>query len=99
MGITHTADAIIALITSEELDQLGQLMVKQLKNRWGDISYYRRFVVGITRGKMKLHNLEENAQSNVQNEPDLDDNDQSGFAKATRLRGKKRLEVGDGVLT
>lgn len=68
MGITHTADAIFALITSEELEQMGQLMIKQLKNRWGDLSYYRRFVIGVDRSKMKLYNLEDKAQNNVQSE-------------------------------
>jgi hypothetical protein len=71
MGITHTADAIFALITSEELENLGQLMIKQLKNRWGDLNYYRRFVIGIDRSRMKLYNLEEGAQKNVQSEPTL----------------------------
>ena len=68
MGIVHTADAMFALITSEELEELGQLMIKQLKNRWGDLSYYRRFVVGIDRSKMKIFNLEAQAQTNIQNE-------------------------------
>lgn len=68
MGITHTADAIFALITSEELESMGQLMIKQLKNRWGDLSYYRRFVIGVDRSRMKLFNLEENAQNNIQTE-------------------------------
>ena len=62
MGITHTADCIIGLITTEELDGLGQLMMKQLKNRWNDLSYYRRFVVGIDRSKMQIYDLEESAQ-------------------------------------
>jgi replicative DNA helicase len=69
MGITHTADCILGLITSEDLDSLGQLMIKQLKNRWGDLSYYRRFVVGIDRSKMKLYDLEDNAQRNVGPDP------------------------------
>jgi hypothetical protein len=43
-------------------------MIKQLKNRWGDISYYKRFVVGIDRSKMKLYDLEEGAQAKVQSE-------------------------------
>lgn len=68
MGITHTADAIFALITSEDLESRGQLMIKQLKNRWGDIGYYRRFVVGIDRSRMKLYDLEDNAQSDIQDE-------------------------------
>ena len=65
MGITHTADCILGLVTSEALDELGQLMIKQLKNRWGDIGYYRRFLVGIDRSKMKIYELEESAQKNI----------------------------------
>jgi len=65
MGITHTADCILALITSEQLDELDQLCIKQLKNRWGDLSHNRRFNVGIDRAKMKIYNLEQSAQSNV----------------------------------
>jgi hypothetical protein len=65
MGITHTADCILGLVTSEQLDELGQLMLKQLKNRWGDISWYRRFLVGIDRAKMKIYELEESAQNNI----------------------------------
>lgn len=66
MGIVHTADCILALITSEELEGQDKLMIKQLKNRWGDLGYYRRFVVGITRGKMQLRDCD---QENVANEP------------------------------
>lgn len=65
MGITHTADCILGLITSEELDNLGQLMIKQLKNRWGDLGYYRRFVVGIDRSKMQIYDLENSAQNGI----------------------------------
>lgn len=65
MGITHTADCILGLITTEELDNLGQLMIKQLKNRWGDLSYYRRFVVGIDRSKMQIYDLEDSAQNGI----------------------------------
>ena len=65
MGITHTADCILGLISSEELDNLGQLMIKQLKNRWGDLGYYRRFVVGIDRSKMQIYDLEPGAQQTI----------------------------------
>ena len=65
MGITHTADMIIGLITTEELDNLGQLMMKQLKNRWGALDYYRRFVVGIDRSKMQIFDLEDSAQRGI----------------------------------
>ena len=66
MGITHTADCILGLVTSEQLDELGQLMIKQLKNRWGDLGHYRRFLVGIDRAKMKIFNLEESAQRDIE---------------------------------
>ena len=65
MGITHTADCILGLVTTEELDNLGQLMIKQLKNRWGDLGYYRRFVVGIDRAKMQIYDLEDTAQKGM----------------------------------
>lgn len=84
MGITHTADCILALVTSEQLDELGQLMLKQLKNRWGDISWYRRFLVGIDRAKMKIYELEESAQNNI----NLDDS--SGGSS-----GKKKQSYDD----
>lgn len=97
MGITHTADAIFALITNEELDSMKQLMVKQLKNRWGDLSYYRRFVVGLDKSRMKLYNTEESAQKNVINEvsakkKDDDENstlmDQTTFGEAWNREDK-----------
>jgi len=68
MGVTHTADAIFALITNEELESMKQLMVKQLKNRWGDLSNYRRFVVGLDKSRMKLNNTEESAQKSISSE-------------------------------
>jgi len=68
MGIAHTADCILGLISSEELESLNQIMIKQLKNRWGDLSFYRRFVVGINRAKMRIFDLEENAQGDINNE-------------------------------
>lgn len=58
MGITHTADAIFALITSEDLENSKQLMIKQLKNRWGDLNNFRKFVVGLDKARMKLYNAE-----------------------------------------
>lgn len=66
MGITHTADCILALITSEELEAMGQLMIKQLKNRWGDLGYYRKFVIGIDRSQMKLFNADQSTQTTVE---------------------------------
>jgi replicative DNA helicase len=112
MGITHTADAIFALITSEDLESRGQLMIKQLKNRWGDLGYYRRFVVGIDRARMKLFDLEDKAQLDVQNDiqknvgapqpqKSSDDTslfDKTSFGMSVNDKRKKIFET-DGELT
>lgn len=68
-GLPATADFMAALITSEDLESMGQLMVKQLKNRWGDISNPKRFVVGIDRSKMRLYDAEASAQENLTGGP------------------------------
>jgi hypothetical protein len=64
-GLPATADFMFALITSEELEQLNQIMVKQLKNRYGDPSMNKKFVIGIDKAKMKLYDVEANAQKIV----------------------------------
>ena len=64
-GLPATADLMFALISSEELEELGQLMVKQLKNRYNDPTYYKRFTVGIDRSKMKLYDIEQSAQIGI----------------------------------
>jgi len=53
---------MFALISSEELEELGQIMVKQLKNRYNDPTYYKRFTIGIDRAKMRLYDIEQSAQ-------------------------------------
>jgi hypothetical protein len=53
------------LIVTEELDQINQIMVKQLKNRYGDPGLYKRFMVGIDRSKMRLYDVEQQAQEDV----------------------------------
>jgi hypothetical protein len=64
-GLPATADFMFALISTEDLEKLGQIMVKQLKNRYNDPSLNKRFVVGIDRSKMKLYDVEENAQTEI----------------------------------
>jgi hypothetical protein len=56
---------MFALISTEELEQLNQIMVKQLKNRFGDPNHFKRFVVGIDRAKMKLYDVEDSAQKDI----------------------------------
>ena len=64
-GLPATADLMFALISTEELEQLGQIMVKQLKNRYNDLSMNKRFVVGIDRAKMRLYDCEQSAQNDI----------------------------------
>jgi archaellum biogenesis ATPase FlaH len=64
-GLPATADMMFALISSEELEALGQIMVKQLKNRYSDPTTHKRFVLGIDRSKMKLYDVEQGAQDGI----------------------------------
>ena len=64
-GLPATADLMFALISSEELEGMGQIMVKQLKNRYNDPNYYKRFNLGIDRSKMRLFDIEQSAQDGI----------------------------------
>jgi len=64
-GLPATADLMFALISTEELEQLSQIMVKQLKNRYNDPTIYKRFIVGIDRAKMRLYDCEQTAQNDI----------------------------------
>ena len=56
---------MFALISSDELEGLGQIMVKQLKNRYNDVNFFKRFVIGIDRAKMRLYDCEQSAQDDI----------------------------------
>ena len=64
-GLPATADFMFALISTEELQQLNQIMVKQLKNRYGDPNFNKKFVIGVDRAKMKLYDAEASAQVDI----------------------------------
>lgn len=64
-GLPATADFMFALISTEELEQLNQIMVKQLKNRYGDPNNYKKFVIGVDRSKMRLYDAEQSAQVDI----------------------------------
>jgi len=84
-GLPATADLMFALISNDELSSLGQIMVKQLKNRYNDPNVDKRFVVGVDRSKMKLYDVDESQQ-------DLVDDDVPVFDKSTsgeKLKGIK----------
>ena len=64
-GLPATADFMFALISTDELEELGQIMVKQLKNRYNDPTIFKRFIVGIDRAKMRLYDCEQTAQTDM----------------------------------
>jgi len=81
-GLPATADLMFALISTEELEALNQILVKQLKNRYNDPTVRKRFVVGIDRAKMRLYDCEQNAQQDmVDNGSGKDYNDKEENAK------------------
>ena len=83
-GLPATADLMFALISTEELESLNQILVKQLKNRYNDPTIHKRFVVGIDRAKMRLYDCEQKAQEDiVDNTSETEyDEDKSKFKKS-----------------
>ena len=102
-GLPATADFMFGLISTEELEGLGQLMVKQLKNRWGDTNYFKRFIIGIDRSKMKLFDAEDSAQDLVNDgqsnqktdsKPSWGNKDSGDKDNVTSFRNKKKPDFG-----
>jgi archaellum biogenesis ATPase FlaH len=97
-GLPATADFMIALVSTEELQDLNQIMVKQLKNRYNDPTINKRFVVGVDRTKMRLYDLEENAQKGLvqENKPIMDNthfgeriNEDDSMKWMTKVAGRR----------
>jgi len=91
-GLPATADFMFALISTEELEQLNQLMIKQLKNRYNDPTQNKRFMIGIDRAKMKLFDLEQSAQQGLADTGKSDDNssgEEFNFTKFFKAQPKK----------
>lgn len=86
-GLPATADFMFALISTEDLEQLGQIMVKQLKNRYSSTDKYKRFVLGIDREKMRLYDCEQNAQKDI-----LDSGKDDEFVYADEPKVKKSFD-------
>ena len=82
-GLPATADLMFALISTEELECLNQILVKQLKNRYNDPTIYKRFVIGIDRAKMRLYDCEQSAQNDL-----IDTNQEEGYTKDDKLKPK-----------
>ena len=80
-GLPATADFMFALMSNEELEQLGQMKVKQLKNRYNDPAMNRSFIVGVDRAKMKLYDVENTAQNIVDKGTQVENNDKDPYDK------------------
>ena len=86
-GLPATADLMFALISTEELEGLNQLMVKQLKNRYNDPTIFKRFVIGIDRAKMRLYDCEQKAQEDI-----LDNGQEEEYNKDEKVSKKTFAE-------
>jgi replicative DNA helicase len=92
-GLPATADLMFALISTEELEELNQIMVKQLKNRFNDPTTNKRFVIGVDRAKMKLYDVEQSAQSDIMDSGQKDDGpafDKTDFGRRERNQQPSR---------
>jgi replicative DNA helicase len=94
-GLPATADFMFALVSNEELEGLNQIIVKQLKNRYNDPGFYKRFVVGIDRAKMKLYDVEASAQTGLADAGQDKDDDTPMFDKSNFGR-RQKAESFDG---
>jgi replicative DNA helicase len=83
VGIVYTADLIFAMISTEELEQMGQMMFKQMKNRYADVNKFKKFVVGIDRSKMKFYDVDQSAQKDI-----LDNGQEEEYNEESDLKKK-----------
>ena len=81
-GLPATADLMFALVSTEDMETLNQIMVKQLKNRYNDPTMNKRFVVGIDRAKMRLYDCEQSAQDNILDDVEVVEYNKSEESKA-----------------
>jgi len=86
-GLPATADLMFALISTEDLEGLNQLMVKQLKNRYNDPTIFKRFVIGVDRAKMRLYDCEQKAQEDI-----LDNGQEEEYNKDEKVSKKSFAE-------
>lgn len=90
IGLPQTVDFMFALISTEELEGMNQIMVKQLKNRYNDLNYYKRFMIGVDRARMKLFEVENSAQNGIA-DSGKDDGpvfDKTSFGKRMKTAGE-----------
>lgn len=88
-GVVACVDTMVALIKTDELEQLDQVMFKQIRNRDNDVSMYRRFVVGVDKNKMRLYDVEQNAQVDA-----LDDDSNESYTDKDDKKQKNKDKFG-----
>ena len=91
-GLPATADLMFALISTEELEGLNQILVKQLKNRYNDPTMNKRFVVGIDRAKMRLYDCEQSAQEDLHDNDNVNQDIEMKWKKDIEEKVKKNFE-------
>tara|TARA_R100000081_G_C4815407_1_gene174573 strand:- start:1569 stop:2639 length:1071 start_codon:yes stop_codon:yes gene_type:complete len=94
-GLPATADFMFAIINSDEMEQLGQLMVKQLKNRYNDPTLFKRFVIGVDRAKMRLYDVEQTAQDDIVDDGPVMDNTEVGKGLNQAFGSKHKKDYSD----
>jgi replicative DNA helicase len=85
-GLPATADFMVALSQTEELESLNQFMVKQLKNRYADPAFHRRFVIGVDKAKMRLYDVEQTAQGDMMDDGPIFDKGKFGSSDSGSLK-------------
>lgn len=88
-GLPATADLFLAMIQTPELVEIGQILFKQLKNRYGDTNFCKTFVVGVDKSKMQLFDVEESAQAGLHEGPVMDQGKTGDRLKSERLDSSK----------
>ena len=95
-GLPATADFMFAIISNDKLEEVGQILVKQLKNRYGDPTVNKKFLVGIDRAKMKLIDLGDESQSDLVDTGKVEEDDDIPlFDKSTKGRMKNKKDFGE----
>lgn len=90
IGILMTADFVLGLIRTPELDEQGHVLMKQIKSRYGDVSYFNRFICGFDRARMKLYDIEDQSGIIQENKPTTPDEEHMDtLSQAKELRGSK----------
>jgi hypothetical protein len=84
-GLPATADFMFAMVSTEELEDLAQLLFKQLKNRYSDPNFNKRFVVGVDRSKMRLYDVEQDAQEDIIEDTPVFDNTDAGAKLSSKF--------------